>query len=279
MCYNAKMSNESIDPNVQSLSELPNWGTDYPENHRFSTLDQISKWNEENEQRPFDEALSTVDVIRRWANPDISGSLGLYLYGTPGTGKTHFAIGLGRELVQHEVDVAYLYLPKLGDNEYHSFDNVSGFMTNPTNPMSNYETQYIFSRNRVISDASQTVAKYARRGKSALILDDYRPQYQQIAYAAIEAAAERGGLVIITSNHTNPFGLLEKRSPILTDDELAKRAMLSQIDPEGLATADTNRQIESDARQASLASRIAAMVKLVEFTGEDKRIEKSLWNF
>ena len=85
--------------------------------------------------------------------------------------------------------------------------------------------------------------------------------------------------MIITSNHTNPFGLLEKRSPILTDDELAKRAMLSQIDPEGLATADTNRQIESDARQASLASRIEAMVKLVEFTGEDKRIENSLWNF
>lgn len=94
----------------------------------------------------------------------------------------------------------------------------------------------------------------------------------------IEAAAERGGLIMITSNHPDMFGLLKSHEPIKTDTEVAMRALAERENPDAVANEDTKLAAEVQAMSASLASRMATMFKLVGFNGPDMRIENSFWS-
>lgn len=257
---------------VKSLAELPNWGGGFPDDHEFSTLRQIRDWNDSDPLRPYDDALESADrILTRWADPTVRGGVGLYLHGTPGNGKTHFAVALGRALAEHNIDTAYLHVPTTTRGDY---EIMARFMSQPVFVKDNSTPSSIFSY-----DVRIDMGRGTARGKSALILDDYRPQFQKVAHAAVEAAAEAGGLVIITSNHPDPFGLLTRPSESpKTDSEVAARAFIEHTNPGALAAEDAKRNEEAQAISASLASRMAAMFRMVEFSGPDMRTKNSFWN-
>ena len=113
-----------------------------------------------------------------------------------------------------------------------------------------------------------------------MLLDDYGPEHQKIAHSAIETAAERAGLVLITSNHTDPFGLLKIPKPVpLTDEQIIIKDRARRVDENAVQESEQYQHDKAREIRSSLSSRLAAMFKLIEFTGNDQRIEKSIWNF
>lgn len=247
---------------VPSLSELPNWGGSYPAAHEYSTLEGLDKSNGE-----LDEAMLAADaLLQRWDGKQFAG---LYLYGTPGTGKTHFAVGLGRALALTGVDVAYLKLPGIYAASY---DHPREYSQQQTNESFNAWPEHIFSPIKIKE------YKPISPGRSALILDEYQPDHRKKAIAAIHAAEERGGLVVITSNYPDPFKLIE--APVVTEvdeEKLALRAFLDRTNPDGLQQLDAQRAAAEKELTGSLRSRIAAGFKFIKFTGPDRRLETSFW--
>ncbi|PID99454.1 hypothetical protein CSA80_01695 [Candidatus Saccharibacteria bacterium] len=254
---------------VTSLSEIPNWGGSYPAAHEFSTLDGL-----ENNDGRLDEAMSAAGaLLERWHGGQ---PVGLYLYGPPGTGKTHFAVGLGRALAERDVLTAYVHLPTFSDRQA---EHPAYFTRDPDRPERNSKVTSIFSPR-----VHTTAFDMAPRGPSALVLDDYspgdgHPVHQKVAFAAIRAAYERGGLVIVTSNTKDPFGLLETPGQMPEGErELMDRDYLERHKPDELQNLDEQRRKAADAISDAMRSRIAAAFKFVEFTSpKDWRVENSFW--
>lgn len=216
--------------------------------------------------------LTAAALLQRWDGKQFAG---LYLYGTPGTGKTHFAVGLGRALAEKGADkertnVAYLKLPEIDPTN--GYNSPGAFTSTPSALRSNSVPNYIFSATNFRNN------KYVPAAKAVLVLDEYQPAHRPIVYAAIQAAEERGGLVVITSNYPDPFKLIE--APVVTEvdeEKLALRAFLERTNPDGLQQLDAQRAAAEKELTGSLRSRIAAGFKFIKFTGPDRRLETSFW--
>ncbi len=206
----------------------------------------------------------------------------MHLYGPPGTGKTHFAVGLGRALAKSGAFVGYLSLPHLNSDmlapDGSRYKYPSDFALESQNTSANSVPRYIFSSMANVLAPNGNLNKIPRK-RPVLILDDYKPHNQQTLVAATEAAAERGGLLIVNSNCTDPFTILEAPAATIPNEEaLALRTFLDHQDPEGLKRIDEQRAAVGERISASLRSRMAAAFKFIEFTGEDQRIAHSFWD-
>ena len=207
-------------------------------------------------------------LINNWHGNKFAG---LYLYGTPGTGKTHFAVALGRALIERdeETAIAYSHLPvaKL-------YCNPGDFMEISPNTEYNYYPKRIFSPMLIKKEPTRVV----RPRPMGIILDDYRPEHQKHAIGAIEAAAEYGGLVLITSNHPDPMRILEKQPVEASNEQMLQEDHLRNRVPELLEKREKLREAQQAEISASLRSRLAAGFKFIEFEGPDRRIGNSFWN-
>src|SRR5882724_328381 len=92
---------------TQSLAELDHWYGSFPGEHEFSTLESLTDYPD-NDLQAFRDAATIL--IEKWQGSQFAG---LFLYGTPGVGKTLAAIGLGRELAMTGTDVSYRFVPSL----------------------------------------------------------------------------------------------------------------------------------------------------------------------
>ena len=116
--------------------------------------------------------------------------------------------------------------------------------------------------------------------KSVLILDEYVPKARDVVMAIIKKAEEYGGLVILTSNYSDPFKFMDK-APIesLTQTLIDGAGIKSVPDFDRSAIEDMLLQMDEDqaVKNKAMRSRFAAMFRLIEFTGEDRRLKNSFW--
>ncbi|MGB4795868.1 MAG: hypothetical protein WBP23_01410 [Candidatus Saccharimonadales bacterium] len=250
-----------------SLSELPRWQGGFPGEHEYSTLEEL-----DNPDGRFDEALLAAEALtHRWNGGKF---VGLWLYGTPGTGKTHFAVGLGRALHEVGADIAYQSIP----NHLSQYQPYNG--TGKTQvEMAEYPGFYAGSP--VFTNGLRGVDSIFSTGhllhKPVLLLDDYKPAARKQVAAAVEAGAEAGGLVVVTSNYPDPFKLFDAKTRVHSEQEILMRDMAERADGDALEALDKSREDEEQEFSASLRSRIAAGFKFLEFTGDDQRVARSFW--
>ena len=244
-----------------SLGNIPSWHGGFPGHHEFSTLDGLDRDPLGNPDLElfFESAQS---LSERWRGNQFTG---LYLYGTPGTGKTHAAIGLGRLLAEQGAELHYNFSPNLSAD---GLQDVSGW----TMPRG---SKNILNNNVFPSAFDNGIV---RNPRSVCIIDDHKPEKAKYLLAATEAAAQYGGLIIVTSKNPDPFGILEVSDGTLTRADIATQAILERIDPE---TAEKIKCTEASERadiSASLRSRITSGFRFIPFMGEDRRPQDSFWN-
>ncbi|QQS19484.1 ATP-binding protein [Candidatus Saccharibacteria bacterium] len=240
----------------------------YPGEHEFSSLEQLRKWNTEGQ---LDETFLAADaLVSRW-NGDKFGLL--YMYGPPGTGKTHAAIGIARKMhEQAGATVYYKYAPELvGINDMRTLPQWLGYDADKDGKPKNLA--HIFG-----THATGRGLESERYRKPVLILDDYTPEVRPAVYIAVEAAAHRGGLIIMTSNHTDPFRLIaEEPVPAKSPEDILLEARAAQEAPDEMAALAERRRKAAIEISASFRSRVAAAIKFLEFSGPDHRPDNSIW--
>jgi hypothetical protein len=243
---------------TKSFSELERWEGGFPGQHEFTTLDSLPAADPENPGIAEFHAVAER-VVAQWHGNQFAG---LVLYGTTGTGKTTAAMGLGRAMHDTGAEVHYLYVPGLDDSDgqigswssYRSSSGIDGYA---------FPSTYV-------GDA-------VRNPKSVLILDDFKPEKQRQVSAAVEAAAQFGGFVVITSNHEDPFRIVEPPRATPTPEEAALTVLLQRENPEMAAQVANDRVARAAEISVSLRSRIAAGFRFIEFSGPDHRMQQSFW--
>lgn len=238
---------------VQSIGELERWVGGFPGEHAYSTLDGLDR------SPDIDIFMGAAErLMTQWQGNKFAG---LVLYGTPGTGKTHAAIGLGRALHDTGADVHYRYVPTV---EQYQWDGER------TARPSHASEASVFPKSH---------SRVERNPKAVLILDDFKPEKQLIVARAVEAGAQYGGLVVITSNYEDPFKIVEPPKAMPADVRTAlEEAALEQVDPERMQALASERQNRLLEISASLRSRIATGFKFIEFSGPDRRLAQSFWD-
>ncbi|HSX31994.1 MAG TPA: ATP-binding protein, partial [Candidatus Saccharimonadales bacterium] len=171
-------------------SQLPNWEGGAPGPHELSTLDGLRAYQDPAHEE-FLEAADTI--LSKWQGDQF---VGLYLYGNPGTGKTHAAIGLGRALHDSGAEVHYRFGPS---NTYRTVES----------QLDNLTANRLHESTRGVTFPQNFKSGAPRNPRSVLIFDEYQPQNQAALKGSITAAAQYGGLIVITSNYKDPFKPLE----------------------------------------------------------------------
>ncbi len=236
-------------------SHLERWNGIPAGEHEDSTLAGLEVSDDNPGMQEFLGAAQKI--IDNWQGNRFAG---LYLYGTPGVGKSHAAIGLGRALHETGADVFYRYAPNVV-RKSHSYWTGTRF-----NQDLNYDGNGIFATDSYVE----------KNPKTALIFDDYKPEAQESLQHAVDAAAQFGGLVIVTSNYTDPFKLVEPYDG-RSEKDVALDVVIEKIDPEIASATKARRDKVAKGITDSLRSRVAAGFKLIEFTGEDRRQQNSFW--
>lgn len=244
-----------------SLSELPHWHGGFPAEHEFSTLNGLETKPSNPELEIFMEAATKL--IEQWKGKQFAG---LYLYGPPGNGKTHAAIGLGRELHEKGSEVHYRYVPQHANDEVDlcSWLKIRG-TTIQGDPMGPFPISFLDKNNPAVNMPR------------VLILDDFQPAAMEYVHSGIEAAAQKGGLVIVTSNYPDPFKLTEPQPEIPNSMDIIFEDMAAHVSPERFNAAKDATQNARNEQASRIASRIAAGFKFIPFNGEDRRMENSFW--
>lgn len=251
----------------------------FPREHQFSTLEQLERGSENPELDIFFSAANKL--VEHWNGNKFAG---LYLYGEPGTGKTHAAIGLARALHQNGATIHYRHVPSWRPMERHlnsgygdRLEIVEPHITDWIGQVykTDFEMPKPFPTSRAKEDGGITTRYEEVHDKSVLILDDYKPFARNYVASAIEAASHYGGLVIVTSNYVDPFKIIEetpeeKQISVQTD-------ALKEIAPNLLGIANVMRN-EHAAKRDALRSRVAADFRFIHFEGEDRRAQTSFWN-
>jgi hypothetical protein len=250
----------------------------FPREHQFSAIEDLERGADNPELDDF--FVAADKLVTQWTGDKFTG---LYLYGEPGTGKTHAAIGLARNLHDAGATIHYRHVPSwrpaertlAGDGsriarvEPHLTDWMGPDYSRPGRlPMPFPTSQHVETGN--YGGTQEDV-----HDKSVLILDDYKPFARNYVASAIEAASQYGGLVVVTSNYNDPFKIIEA-----TPEEkqmTAQMNALAEMVPSILGIANVVRD-EQAAKRDALRSRVAAAFKFIHFEGEDRRIQSSFWN-
>lgn len=259
---------------TEAINDLQrSYGT-FPREHQYASLETLEHAPDNPEQEVFFNA--SEKLVKQWSGDKFAG---LYLYGEPGTGKTHAAIGLARALHEEGAHIHYRHVPSWKQREIHNTGFDSGTTIIPPH-MSDWEgTRSSYDSSLVSPPFVTSVYENGRHSpthdKSVLILDDYKPHARDYVTSAIEAASEYGALVVVTSNYTDPFKIVEE-----TPAERKTTTYLdtlSVMDPNFASIKDLVKN-ESAAKRDALRSRVAAAFKFILFEGRDRRIENSFWN-
>jgi hypothetical protein len=243
--------------NYKSLQSLSGWSGSFPGEHEFSVLDDL----EQRSDNPDLEIFQSVaeKVVEQWQGSHFAG---MYLYGPTGTGKTHAAIGLGRALCEADAEVHYIYAPTMG--------TVSNLWTGQRFHSPKQDAQPVFPY------------KYApgqkRNPKTVLILDEYRPEHRSSAIEGIDAAAQFGGFVIITSNYDDPFKLVESAPPATSAGEVAVERIAQDLNPDEYATNQAVKKAAEAEISNSFRSRIDAGFTFIQFAGADLRLVNNFFD-
>lgn len=248
---------------VKSLGQLERWGGSYPGGHEFSTLANLQSDSQNTGLDDFREAANRV--VENWQGNQFAG---LCLYGTPGNGKTHAAIALGRALHDKGAEVHYRYAPTaIADVNSASWTGMR------------YGDDLTIGHNARSVFPEDFTLRAVRNPRSLLIFDDYQPRAQRALVAAVDAAAQYGGFVVVTSNYEDPFKLVEPAAP--EPREIALEGVLRSSEVPDLAeladAMSAQRKKVAEGITAGLRSRIASGFNFIQFTGEDRRMEKSFW--
>lgn len=241
---------------IESLVNMSNWHGGFPGEHEFSSLESM----ERGDRGEFDQLDSFVDaansIAERW---DGSKFAAAFLYGKPGTGKTHAAIGLARKMADSGARVHYRYVPQ-----------VSIAQTGWSGVASQYEGYLPFS---VPHDSK------GKHEKRVLILDDYDPTRQEAVASAFDAAAQYAGFVIVTSNYEDPFKLVETREDAPASEvDIIARDIATHLDPAATEQLANSRREKLVAVSDRLRSRIAGGMRSFFFDAPDHRQSHNFWN-
>jgi hypothetical protein len=271
------------------------WDGVMPGNHQASTLDNFDYDQQNRGHVLFGRAAARL--VDQWQGDDF---VGLYIHGEPGTGKSHAAVALGKALVSTGSEVHYRFVPDLEhqqtevygwtaprtfDGHYYSYggeriavsEEVQQEDGKKITTVKQVETpinQKSVERNRSSVFPSHFDEGIERNPKTVLVLDDYKPRWRQHVRAAIEAASNAGGLVIITSNFPNVDGLT-----VPTADETRHHGFIGSYGeptPEQ-QIALREARAELDIMQKAMLSRVANGILSIEFTGQDQRKQQSFW--
>lgn len=250
----------------------------FPREHQFSAIEDLERGSDNPELDVFLGAAEKL--VTQWTGDKF---VGLYLYGEPGTGKTHAAIGLARTLHETGATLHYRHVPSWRPNERvessrFGDNRVEPHLTDWIGPV--YNSSDIipkpFPTSRRVETAGSFASSYIDvHEKSVLILDDYKPFARNYVASAIEAASQYGALVVVTSNYNDPFKILED-----TPEERQTSAhmdALAELAPSISGIANVMRG-EQAAKRDALRSRVAAAFKFIHFEGEDRRMQSSFWN-
>jgi hypothetical protein len=256
-------------PNVPSLASLERWEGGYPGEHEFSTLEGLRALQGPEGVADMSQLyIATDTLISQWHGRRFAG---LVIYGPPGTGKTHAAIGLGRALYEAGAEVHYRFAPSL--------DGMSEHLGNWVETRAQYgKSERLTNAYSVFPQEHSSGDNSRLNRESVLIYDDYNPDNQKALAVATQAAAQFGGLVIITSNYEDPFKLVETPAPTKTPEQIALGAFAESVDPEASAAAHQQQEAKRAEFSASLRSRITAGFRFIHFEGPDHRADNSFWN-
>jgi DNA polymerase III delta prime subunit len=258
----------------------------FPREHQFSAIEDLERGLDNPELDVFFGAAEKI--VAQWTGDKFAG---LYLYGEPGTGKTHAAIGLARTLHETGAAIHYRHIPSWRPNKRVVDGGFGDGRTEEIEPhiadwmghvyASESELPKPFPTSRPVASARGYSTTYEEvHDKSILILDDYKPFARNYVASAIEAASQYGGLVVITSNYNDPFKILEETPE--EKQKISRMDALTNLVPTDSAPSISSianvMRGEQAAKRDALRSRVAASFKFIQFEGEDRRIKSSFWN-
>lgn len=263
---------------VRAMRELQrSYGT-FPASHQYSTLDDLEATPDNPGLEIFFEAAKKL--TKQWTGDQFAG---LHLYGTPGTGKTHAAIGLARVLHEQGANIHYRHVPSW--KPQHVQRGLLGSIEAVPTHIQDWTDTRDLSRPRTYKNTPPfATIEYAKDGtkkpvrfdeKNVLILDDFQPRASDYTRTALEAAHEHGGLVVITSNATDPLSIVDP--PPENESAYALLEMLGRNLPD---FAEAKKEIDERNNQKlhALRSRVGAAFKFIHFEGRDRRAENSFWS-
>lgn len=170
---------------------------------------------------------------------------------------------MGRELHNKGAEIHYRFVPYLSKAEEFNHER-------SVNKVEHASVPSVFPR--------QHSYGVERNPKTVLILDDYQPDKRGVVAKAIEIAAQFGGFVIMTSNYTDPFKILDPSpAAAATPESIITEDMAQRIDPEAMQRITAQRAEQEAELSASLRSRISAGFKFIQFSGPDYRAQKPFW--
>ena len=276
---------------ITSLSSYERWDGEVPGDHQFSTIESFASDPENKGHALFKRAKAKI--LSDWHGQQF---VGLHLRGKPGTGKSHAAIALARALHDDGAEIHYRYVPDLSPHDQGVQAWTKPRLLEPVYSTGATTTQITARREEDGKEITETTLSRGaddkivkreresvfpsyfdkgleRNPRTVLLLDDYKPKWRNSVRAAIEAASNASGLVIVTSNFGSIYDLAAPG-----EDDMQRHAHFGYGTPDSEANAQRQARIaESEALTNAMMSRMVAGFLDIEFVGEDIRRQDGFW--